>query len=83
MRCVSSPIRPSSVILTARSADSAGGKVQEVIAFGTQVGVEDLALCEAVQTGLDSRAVPQGRLMRESEQLIHDFQRKVVTALLG
>ncbi len=56
-------------------------QVQEVIEFGTQVGEEDLALCESVQSGLDSRAVPQGRLMRESEQLIHDFQRKVVAAL--
>jgi phenylpropionate dioxygenase-like ring-hydroxylating dioxygenase large terminal subunit len=58
-------------------------QAQEIIEFGTQVGEEDLVLCEAVQRGLDSRAVPQGRLMRESEQLIHDFQRKVVAALLG
>jgi phenylpropionate dioxygenase-like ring-hydroxylating dioxygenase large terminal subunit len=57
-------------------------QIEDVIAFGTQVGEEDLALCESVQTGLDSRAVPQGRLMRESEQLIHDFQKKVVAALL-
>ena len=58
-------------------------EAQDVIDFGTQVGEEDLVLCESVQTGLDSRAVPQGRLMRESEQLIHDFQKKVVAALTG
>ncbi len=58
-------------------------QVQEVIEFGTQVGLEDLALCESVQAGLESRMVPQGRLMVESEQLIHDFQKKVVAALLG
>ncbi len=63
--------------------DVAEEQAQEVIDFGTQVGEEDLALCESVQTGLDSRAVPQGRLMRESEQLIHDFQKKVVAALLA
>ena len=58
-------------------------QIQEVIEFGTQVGEEDLVLCESVQQGLDSRAVPQGRLMRESEQLIHDFQTKVAEALVG
>jgi choline monooxygenase len=58
-------------------------QIQDVIDFGTQVGEEDLALCESVQEGLDSRAVPQGRLMRESEQLIHDFQKKVAAALTG
>jgi phenylpropionate dioxygenase-like ring-hydroxylating dioxygenase large terminal subunit len=63
--------------------DVSEAQIQEVIDFGTQVGEEDLALCESVQQGLDSRAVPQGRLMRESEQLIHDFQRKVAAALAG
>ena len=58
-------------------------EAKDVIDFGTQVGEEDLVLCESVQTGLDSRAIPQGRLMRESEQLIHDFQKKVVAALTG
>jgi choline monooxygenase len=58
-------------------------QIQDVIDFGTQVGEEDLALCESVQQGLDSGAVPQGRLMRESEQLIHDFQLKVAAALTG
>jgi phenylpropionate dioxygenase-like ring-hydroxylating dioxygenase large terminal subunit len=58
-------------------------QAQEVIEFGTQVGIEDLALCESVQEGLDSRMVAQGRLMLESEQLIHDFQTKVVAALTG
>ena len=56
-------------------------EIQEIIDFGTQVGNEDLALCESVQQGLDSRMVPQGRLLLESEKLIHDFQRKVVAAL--
>jgi carnitine monooxygenase subunit len=56
-------------------------QAQEVIEFGTQVGTEDLALCESVQTGLDTRMVPQGRLLLESEQLIHDFQKKIVAAL--
>ena len=61
--------------------DAPEEQIQEVIAFGTQVGEEDLALCESVQAGLDTRMVPQGRLMLASEQLIHDFQRKVVAAL--
>jgi phenylpropionate dioxygenase-like ring-hydroxylating dioxygenase large terminal subunit len=57
-------------------------QAQEVIEFGTQVGIEDQSLCESVQEGLDSRLVPQGKLMLESERLIHDFQKKVVAALL-
>ena len=56
-------------------------QAQEIIEFGTQVGTEDLALCESVQVGLDSGMVRQGRLLLESEQLIHDFQTKVVAAL--
>jgi phenylpropionate dioxygenase-like ring-hydroxylating dioxygenase large terminal subunit len=63
------------------AADVTEEQAQEVIAFGTQVGEEDLALCESVQKGLDSRMVQQGRLMLESEQLIHDFQKKVAAAL--
>ena len=35
----------------------------------------------AVQLGLDSRAVPQGRLMGDSEQLVAAFQRRVHDAL--
>ena len=38
--------------------------------------VEDMALVASVQAGLDSGAVPQGRVMVESEQLIADFHRR-------
>jgi phenylpropionate dioxygenase-like ring-hydroxylating dioxygenase large terminal subunit len=63
--------------------DATEEQVQEIIAFGTQVGIEDQGLCESVQEELESGLVPQGRLMLQSEQLIHDFQRKVVAALHG
>jgi choline monooxygenase len=56
-------------------------KIEEVIAFDTQVAHEDVALVESVQKGLDSRAVSQGRLMGESERLIASFQRNVYEAL--
>jgi hypothetical protein len=36
-----------------------------------------------VQIGLESRMVPQGKLMLGSELLIHDFQKKVAAALGG
>ncbi len=55
--------------------------VQEVLDFDAQVGQEDTDLVISVQAGLDSGAVPQGRLMRESEQLIADFQRRLYDAL--
>jgi choline monooxygenase len=55
--------------------------IQEIIAFDTQVAEEDVALVQAVQKGLDSRAVHQGKLMTESEHLIASFQRNVYDAL--
>ncbi len=58
-------------------------QIEEVLAFDNQVGLEDLALVASVQAGLDSGAVPQGRVMVESEQLIADFHRRVHDALLG
>ena len=57
------------------------GTIEEIIAFDTQVAEEDVALVKAVQTGLDSRAVNQGKLMTESERLIASFQRTVYDAL--
>jgi choline monooxygenase len=64
-------------------ADVSEERAQELIAFGTQVAIEDVALCERVQAGLDSNAMPQGRLMLSSEGLIHDFQRRVRDAVAG
>jgi choline monooxygenase len=62
-------------------ADLDEDTIQEVIAFDTQVATEDVALVTAVQKGLDSRAVNQGRLMMESERLIAGFQRNVYDAV--
>jgi choline monooxygenase len=56
-------------------------RIREVIEFDTQVASEDVALVEHVQVGLDSRAVDQGRLMGDSEQLIAHFQRRVLAAV--
>ena len=57
------------------------GEIDELLAWDTQVAEEDVALVEAVQRGLGSRMVEQGRLMTASEQLIADFQRRVRDAL--
>jgi phenylpropionate dioxygenase-like ring-hydroxylating dioxygenase large terminal subunit len=62
-------------------ADVDDAKIDEVIAFDTQVAEEDVALVQAVQKGLDSRTVLQGRLMTESERLIVSFQRNVHDAI--
>jgi phenylpropionate dioxygenase-like ring-hydroxylating dioxygenase large terminal subunit len=61
--------------------DVAPELVEEVLAFDDQVGREDTDLVVSVQAGLDSGRVQQGRLMRESEQLIADFQRRVRDAI--
>ncbi|HEY7016957.1 MAG TPA: aromatic ring-hydroxylating dioxygenase subunit alpha [Gaiellaceae bacterium] len=64
-------------------ADVSPERIEESIAWDTQVATEDVALVNAVQRGLDSRAVEQGRLMPESEQLVAAFQRRVHDALLA
>jgi phenylpropionate dioxygenase-like ring-hydroxylating dioxygenase large terminal subunit len=62
-------------------ADVSEERIEESIAFDTQVATEDVALVRGVQRGLDSRAVTQGRLMPESEQLVAAFQRRVYDSL--
>ncbi|MDH4177922.1 MAG: aromatic ring-hydroxylating dioxygenase subunit alpha [Thermoleophilia bacterium] len=58
-------------------------EIEEIVAFSQQVGKEDQSLVESVQAGLDSGAVPQGRLFGESERLIGHFQRRIHAALTG
>jgi phenylpropionate dioxygenase-like ring-hydroxylating dioxygenase large terminal subunit len=55
--------------------------VDELVAFDTQVGLEDRALVEGVQRGVRSGLLPEGRLLSESEQLVAHFQRLCAEAL--
>ena len=64
-------------------ADVADAEIEELMAWDQQVAEEDVSLVQSVQRGLESGAVPQGRLMVESEQLIADFQRRVHDALVA
>lgn len=57
--------------------------VQQIVDFNEQVSEEDMRLIDAVQQGLDSGAVPFGRLMPESERLIAHFQRLVFDHVSG
>jgi choline monooxygenase len=52
-------------------------EVEELIAFDDQVGREDHVLVEAVQEGVRSGLLEEGRLMPESERLLAHFQRLV------
>ena len=63
--------------------DASAEEIEELMAWDNQVAEEDISLVQSVQRGLDSGAVPQGRLMGESEKLIANFQRRVHDALLG
>jgi choline monooxygenase len=63
--------------------DADEAQIEELMAWDTQVAEEDVSLVQSVQRGLDSGAIPQGRLMPQSEQLIADFQQRVYDALLG
>jgi choline monooxygenase len=64
-------------------ADVSAEEIDELVAWDTQVAEEDVSLVQSVQRGLESGAVPQGRLMGASEKLIADFQRRVYDALLA
>jgi choline monooxygenase len=63
--------------------DASAEAIEELMVWDNQVAEEDVSLVQSVQRGLDSGAVPQGRLMGESEKLIADFQRRVHDALLA
>jgi phenylpropionate dioxygenase-like ring-hydroxylating dioxygenase large terminal subunit len=50
---------------------------RDLYAFDDQVGAEDTQLVEAVQRGVSSGALPHGRLLLASEDLIAAFQRRL------
>lgn len=63
--------------------DTDESEAADLVAFNEQVGREDVALVESVHAGLSSGAVPHGRLLAESEQLVARFQRLVADVLEG
>jgi carnitine monooxygenase subunit len=64
------------------AADADPDWVEDYLAFDAQVANEDTDLVLAVQEGLSSGLVQQGRLMLEAEALIHAFQCRVRDALV-
>ena len=69
------------------TGDTATAEEMEVIDFVHMVRLEDIPICESVQQGLHSLGYRQGRFVVDaarseiSEHAVHDFQRKVLTAL--
>jgi nitrite reductase/ring-hydroxylating ferredoxin subunit len=55
--------------------------VAELLELDAQVGREDRALVEAVQTGVGTALIEHGRLLPESERLVARFQALVAAAL--
>jgi choline monooxygenase len=55
--------------------------IDELVEFDNQVGAEDRALVEAVQRGVRSGVLTEGRILSESEQLVAHFQRLCREAL--
>jgi len=55
--------------------------IDELVAFDTQVGSEDVQLVQGVQQGVRSGLLAEGRLLTESEQLVAHFQRLCAEAL--
>jgi choline monooxygenase len=77
------PERTSTFVDGFWSPGASEEQVEEITTFGAVVGAEDVALVEAVHRGLRSGAVPQGRLLLDSETLIQHFQLLVHDALEG
>ena len=81
------PIVPDGPERTSRFLDYFFGEdvderwIEGLVAFDDQVGREDEDLVASVQRGLRSGMVERGRLLLNSEHLIHDFQRRVAEAL--
>jgi len=57
------------------------GWIDDLMAFDTQVGIEDRGLVEGVHRGMASGALEHGVLMGRSEQLIGHFQALTAAAL--
>jgi choline monooxygenase len=57
--------------------------MQLAVAFSDEIQMEDIAICESVQTGLQSRAYEQGRFSVLRENGVHHFQRLVHEFLSG
>jgi choline monooxygenase len=55
--------------------------IAEFLEFDDQVGREDARLVESVQRGAGSGAIPEGRLLPQSERLVAGFQERVRAAL--
>jgi choline monooxygenase len=62
-------------------SDVSGDEARELIAFDEQVGREDAALVESVQRGVRSGMIEHGRLLLDSERLVHGFQKRVFAAI--
>jgi nitrite reductase/ring-hydroxylating ferredoxin subunit len=81
------PIVPASPERTDRFLDYFFGAaveeswIGELLELDDQVGREDRALVERVQTGVASGALPEGRLLGEAERLVAHFQGLVREAL--
>ena len=78
-----STTRMASTTFSWFSEETTEEEIDQVVAFNNEVSAEDQALVDSVQEGLDSGAVPHGRLMPESEVLIGRFQRLLYDALTG
>ena len=83
------PIVPASPERTDRFLDYFFGAgveeswIAELLELDDQVGREDTALVERVQTGVASGALSEGRLLREAERLVAHFQGLVREALMA
>ncbi|HXG58076.1 MAG TPA: SRPBCC family protein [Thermoanaerobaculia bacterium] len=56
-------------------------KIEETIAFSDEIQIEDIAICEAVQRGLQSPTYESGRYSPKRENGVHHFHRLYCEAM--
>jgi choline monooxygenase len=82
------PVLPEGPERTSRSldfffaADADPAWIGELLAWDDQVGAEDLALVERVQSGVRAGMLDAGVLLAESEQLVAGFDARIRAALM-
>ena len=64
-------------------AEGAETKIDEIFKFWTMVNTQDILAVERVQTGLESRAYPGGRMCYRFEEPVHRYQNMVIDRMVG
>jgi len=64
-------------------AERAGEKLNAIFEYWDMVNHQDIAAVERVQSGIQARSYPGGRMCFRFEEPIHRFQNMVIDRMVG